>query len=206
MENYEFWSLYVITVFVASIIPGPSMLLALATGLKHETKACVITALGNTVASMIQAGIAITGLGIILTTSTTLFMIIKYCGALYLIYLGFKLFHTPLSLEEQKEHQHISKKKLFSEAFIVAASNPKALVFFTALYPQFISNSNNTLFYYTLLVSVLGLIAFVCMMIYSLAASFIKQRLSQNSLAQHMGKIIGGLFMTLGVSLALYRR
>jgi threonine/homoserine/homoserine lactone efflux protein len=94
MEDLNFWIIYVLTVFVASIIPGPSMILALTHGIMHGTKLSLYTAFGNSIASMIQASIAITGIGIILTTSTTLFMIIKYIGALYLIYLGIKLFKT----------------------------------------------------------------------------------------------------------------
>lgn len=199
----EFWVLYIITVFVASIIPGPSMLLALTHGLKYGTKISLAAALGNTVASMIQATIAVTGLGIVLTTSTTLFMIIKYAGALYLIYLGIKLFKTPFHIENEKtKKEKVKLKKLFNEAFIVAASNPKALVFFTALFPQFINEGQNNLLHYSLL----GIIAFTCMMIYSISAHFIKNAFNKTSLSKYFGKIIGTLFVSLGAGLALARR
>ncbi len=209
MENVlEFWVLYIITVFVASIIPGPSMLLALTHGLKYGTKISIATALGNTTASMIQATIAVTGLGIVLTTSTTLFMIIKYAGALYLIYLGIKLFKTPFHIESQNspKKEDVKLKKLFTEAFIVAASNPKALVFFTALFPQFINEGQNNLLHYSLLVLILGIIAFICMMIYSVSAYFIKDAFNKTSLSKYFGKVIGSLFISLGAGLALVRK
>jgi len=204
MNTLEFWSLYIITVFVASIIPGPSMLLALAHGIKHGTKISAITALGNSVASMIQATIAIAGLGILLSTSTTVFMIIKYIGAAYLIYLGIKLFKTPFTIEDSTvlEKEKVPLKKLFTEAFIVAASNPKALLFFTALFPQFIQESRSGLIHYSLLVLVLGIIAFVCMMIYSFSGYKIKNFFNSTKISKYIGKVIGTTFMGLGIGLA----
>ncbi len=207
MEDLNFWIIYVFTVFVASIIPGPSMILALTHGIKHGSKLSLYTAFGNSIASMIQASVAITGLGIILTTSTTLFMIIKYIGALYLIYLGIKLFKTPFHIEENKEkNKKVKKAKLFKEAFIVASSNPKALVFFTALFPQFINENQNSFLHYFLLVLILGIIAFSCMMIYSISANGIKILFNKTSLSNYFGKIIGSLFVSFGIGLAFSRR
>ncbi len=204
MNTLEFWSIYIITVFVASIIPGPSMLLALAHGIKHGTKISMITALGNTVASMIQATIAIAGLGIVLSTSTSIFMIIKYIGAAYLIYLGIKLFKTPFTIEDSNydKKEKPVLKKLFSEAFIVAAANPKALIFFTALFPQFIQANRDGLLHYTLLVLVLGVIAFLCMMIYSFGGFKVKGFFNSSSISKYVGKVIGTTFVSLGFGLA----
>ena len=208
MESLDFWLLYVVTVFVASIIPGPSMLLALTHGLKYGAKNSIATALGNTTASVIQGTISVTGLGLLLTTSTTMFMIIKYIGAMYLIYLGVKLFKTPFHIDtdESSKIKQVSKKKLFNESFIVAASNPKALVFFTALFPQFISQGQNNFLHYTLMVTLLAVIAFICMMIYSLSAHFIKKLFNKTSLGDYFGKVIGSLFIGLGLGLALARK
>ncbi|WP_072682398.1 LysE family translocator [Arcobacter sp. LA11] len=209
MENLDFWLLYILTVFIASIIPGPSMLLALTHGLKYGTKISIATAIGNTTASMIQASIAVTGLGIVLTTSTTLFMIIKYAGAIYLIYLGIKLFKTPFNIDNEKEKlkkEDVKLRKLFTEAFIVAASNPKALVFFTALFPQFISEGQNNILHYSLLVIILGVIAFVCMMIYTISANLIKELFNKSSLSKYFGKVVGSLFISLGAGLAFAKK
>lgn len=208
MENLDFWIIYIITVFIASIIPGPSMLLALAHGIKYGAKISIATALGNSIASIIQASIAVAGLGVILTTSTTLFMIIKYIGALYLIYLGIKLYKTPfyISNENKEKTKSVNLKKLFTEAFIVAASNPKALIFFTALFPQFITQNQNNMMHYILLVSILGIIAFICMMIYSLSSYFIKDLFNKTSLSKYFGKIVGSIFIGIGATLALSRK
>ena len=88
----------------------------------------------------------------------------------------------------------------------MAASNPKALIFFTALFPQFINEAQSSLIHYTLLVTLLGVIAFICMTIYSLSAYFIKDLFNKTSLGEYFGKIIGSLFIRLGASLALVRK
>lgn len=183
------------------------MLLALTHGIKYGTKSSIATALGNTTASVFQASIAITGLGIVLTTSTLLFMLIKYIGALYLIYLGVKLFKSPFYIEEQRiKKGETSYKQLFNEAFIIAVANPKALVFFTALFPQFIREGQHNFLHYFLLVSVLGVIAFICMMIYSTSSSFIKKVFNKTPLSKYFGKVIGSIFISLGAGLALVRK
>jgi threonine/homoserine/homoserine lactone efflux protein len=76
--DIKFWLVYVAVVFSASIIPGPSMLLALAHGIKYGYKNSIATALGNTIASIIQASIAVSGLSIILTSSDFLFEVIRF--------------------------------------------------------------------------------------------------------------------------------
>jgi threonine/homoserine/homoserine lactone efflux protein len=204
MNTFEFWTLYTITVFISSIIPGPSMLLALAHGIKYGTKVSIITALGNSVASMIQATIAIAGLGIVLSTSTTFFLIIKYIGVVYLIYLGIKLYKAPFTIDNNNDNKKEKPvlKKLFSEAFIVAAANPKALLFFTALFPQFIQETRSGVFHYTLLVLSLGIIAFICMMIYSFSGYKVKNFFTTNIVSKYIGKIIGSIFVSLGIGLA----
>lgn len=204
MDTLEFWILYIVTVFVASIIPGPSMFLALSHGLQHGTRISTITALGNTVASMIQATIAIYTLDIVLSSSSTMFLFVKYLGAFYLIYLGIKLFKTPFSIQNQHNLQYKKPvlKKIFSQSFIVAASNPKAIIFFTALFPQFIKESTASLTHYFLLVFILGLIAFLSMMIYSFSASKVKIFLSSAKISKYIGKTIGSIFVSFGLGLA----
>lgn len=86
--NAETWIAFLITLYTVSIIPGPSMLLALTHGLRFGAKAALATASGNMLASTIQAAVSIAGLGAIIAASGTIFFAIKYLGAVYLIYLG----------------------------------------------------------------------------------------------------------------------
>ena len=80
--SIEFWIVYATTVLVASLVPGPSMLLALTHGTRFGAKRTIVTAVGNTTASFLQAVVAIAGLGAILTASGTVFQVIKHSGCL----------------------------------------------------------------------------------------------------------------------------
>ncbi len=201
----EFFLLYISTVFVASIIPGPSMILALTHGVKYGPRKAMATALGNTCASMIQATISIAGLGAVLTASQPLFLTLKYAGAAYLIYLGLNIwFSRPMTLEPSNQGDQTGNSsfaRLFSQGFYVAAANPKAIVFFSALFPQFIDTLSPPLSQYLALVLPLSLIAFVCMMIYALGGAKITKVLTLPRAGNYFNKIIGASFISLGIGL-----
>ena len=204
--NIEFWLLYISVVFVASIIPGPSMLLALTHGIKYGYKKSISTALGNTTASIIQGTIAMSGLSIIFTTSGMLFEIIRYIGAIYLIYIGIVLFKT--STQNMLNINNINENNtsifgMFNQAFFVAMGNPKAIIFFTALFPQFISNDGTPLSQYIFMAIVLGIIAFLCMMIYSIAGDKANIFLRTSYIGKHLNKIIGSIFIGAGCGIVL---
>ncbi len=86
--SLNFIVLYSMTVFIASIIPGPSMLIALTHGMQYGAKKTIASALGNVTVTLLQALISIAGLGTILIASETIFHLIKWAGAAYLIYIG----------------------------------------------------------------------------------------------------------------------
>jgi len=204
--DIQFWLVYASVVFAASIIPGPSMLLALTHGIKYGYRRSFATAFGNTMASIIQAVIAISGLSIILTTSEVLFYIIKFTGAIYLIYIGIMLFRTPVDRSFGKEDDFCDGTSLvtmFNQAFFVAIGNPKAIVFFTALFPQFITTQTAHMSHYVFMTIVLGLIAFLCMMTYSLAGHKASIFFKTSKIGKYFNKITGGIFVGAGASVAL---
>ena len=84
----HFLLLYSMTVFVASIIPGPSMLLALTHGIQYGARRTIASAMGNVAVTLIQAAVSIAGLGAILVASETVFQLVKWAGAAYLVYMG----------------------------------------------------------------------------------------------------------------------
>ncbi|MBA3010582.1 MAG: LysE family translocator [Proteobacteria bacterium] len=202
----EFFLVYMTTVFVASIIPGPSMILSLTHGIRYGARKTMATALGNTCASMIQATISIAGLGAVLTASQPLFFTIKYAGAAYLIYLGLDIWRSGPMAFEPVHHGNPSEDasfgRRFAQGFYVAAANPKALVFFSALFPHFIDTMGSPLSQYLLLVVPLGFIAFVCMMIYALGGAKITGLFNLTGLKNYFNKLVGGSFIALGIGIA----
>lgn len=201
----EFWGVYILTVFVASIIPGPSMILALTHGIKFGARNAVATALGNSAASFLQAVVSIAGLGALLAASETAFMVVKYAGAAYLIWIGVSVFMAgDFNLEEGQstKAELPSSNKLFLQGFWVAAGNPKAIIFFSALFPQFISAGQSSVQHFALMLGLLTLIAFACMMIYACGGEKIKMFLRGTAVSRYVNKVLGTTFIGLGLSLA----
>ncbi|MCH9813603.1 MAG: LysE family translocator [Epsilonproteobacteria bacterium] len=202
----EFWLVYISVVFMASIIPGPSMLLALTHGIKYGYKRSLSTAFGNMTASILQAMIAISGLSVIFTTSGFLFEVIRWVGAGYLIYMGIMLFRTPtidrLDLSDAPK-ESTSSVSMFNQAFLIAMGNPKAILFFTALFPQFVSSEGTPLVQYILMTMSLGIIAFVCMMLYAVAGDKAQRFLTSSLIGKYLNKITGGIFIGAGCGVAL---
>ena len=204
--SLDFILIYATTVFVASIIPGPSMLLALTHGIQFGAKRTIFSALGNLTVTIIQASISIAGLGAILLTSQTAFQIIKFAGAAYLIYLGVGLLLSPEISDKYNKRTNKTLKtplrKMYLQAAYVTAGNPKAIVFFTAIFPQFISPKAPYASQIMILMSIGCIISFSCFMIYAIGGQKLIAVFSSANVGKYINKIIGGTFIGAGLSLA----
>jgi len=204
--SFEFFIIYSVTVFVASIIPGPSMLLALTHGMKYGAKRTTVSALGNLSVTLLQAAISIAGLGAILLASEGLFNIIKWAGAVYLIYMGISIWRSSeMSVAENFNSNlpsKVSLRKMYLQAAFVTAGNPKAIVFFTAVFPQFIDPDLAYIPQCGMLMGTGGVIAFCCFMIYAIGGQNITRLFSKTIVGQYFNKIIGGTFIGAGIGLA----
>ncbi|WP_163340304.1 LysE family translocator [Desulfopila sp. IMCC35008] len=203
--SLHFILIYSITVFVASIIPGPSMLLALTHGMQYGARKTIASALGNVTVTLVQASVSIAGLGTILIASETVFQIIKWAGACYLVYIGITFFLSTdsFSIKEKANRQTCSLRRMFMQAAIVTAGNPKAIVFFTAIFPQFINPQSAYLNQCITLLGICSLIAFICFMIYAICGQKIVILFSQAHIHTKIKKAIGVTFIGAGAGLAL---
>ena len=205
--SFEFFLIYSVTVFVASILPGPSMLLALTHGMKYGAKRTIASALGNVSVTLLQAAISIAGLGAILLASEGLFNIIKWIGAAYLIYMGLSIWFSPNMTVSEKPNSHLSSKaplrKMYLQGAFVTAGNPKAIVFFTAVFPQFIDPNAAYIPQFGMLMGTGGIIAFGCFMIYAMGGQKIVTLFSKATVGKYINKIIGGTFIGAGIVLAV---
>ncbi|MGD9162685.1 MAG: LysE family translocator, partial [Desulfobacteraceae bacterium] len=170
--SMNFILLYATTIFIASIIPGPSMLLALTHGMQFGARKTIASALGNLTVTIIQALISIAGLGTILITSEIAFHVFKYAGAAYLVYIGIRVFISQgisITSIDNKFRSNTPYGRLYSQAALVTAGNPKAIVFFTAVFPQFIDPSASYLPQSCILLSIGSVVAFSCFMLYAIS-------------------------------------
>ncbi len=157
--SVQSWLIYLTLVLVATSTPGPAVLFIMTNSTLHGWGKATFSALGNILGLFSLGLLAVTGLGAVIETSMIVFNVIKYSGAAYLIFIGCKLFfQKDLGFDKdmnQTVTNTVSSKKIFFQAFGVAVSNPKAIVFLTALFPQFIDTNTPLLPQFSILIVVL---------------------------------------------------
>jgi len=134
----EIWLVFVGVALGFLITPGPSHLLMLSNSLTYGARPALSTAAGDLSANTLQMLAAGLGLAALITQAPTVFMAIKFAGVAYLVYLGLKLIFKgkPLTVGERPA---VKRSALYGQGFFTSATNPKAVVFFAALFPQFLS-------------------------------------------------------------------
>ncbi|GAA2255749.1 lysine transporter LysE [Streptomyces ruber] len=131
--------LTVVTVLIA--VPGPSVLFVVSRGVALGRRAAVSTAVGNEAGLLVQVVLVALGLGEVLARSQLLFSLLKFAGALYLVYLGVQAWRHRKLLAVQEQGEPVTGRpggRAFREGFIVGVSNPKGLLIFGAVLPQFV--------------------------------------------------------------------
>lgn len=143
--SIEIWVAFVLAAMVLLIIPGPTIILVISQAIAHGRKAVSPLVVGVTLGDFTAMTLSLLGLGAILSSSAALFSVLKWIGAVYLIYLGIKLWRSnPEKHEIRLSATRTSEQSLFKSAYIVTALNPKSIAFFIAFLPQFISAQSET--------------------------------------------------------------
>lgn len=126
---------------VIILVPGPSVLFVVGRSLAHGRRAGILSVVGNALGGVpIVLGVAL-GLGALVAGSVVAFTVVKVLGAAYLVHLGVKAFRSSgeSGALEQGVHSHRSSvRRTLGEGFLVGATNPKTIVFFVAVLPQFV--------------------------------------------------------------------
>jgi homoserine/homoserine lactone efflux protein len=140
------WLIYLSFVVTIIVAPGPSAALCLTHGAAHGRFRALATVVGGMLASTTLMSLSALGLGAVIAASDNLFLTIKLVGAAYLVYLGVSMWRAPAAGLENVTSQKIEVSlvplsKLFRSGFMVGIGNPKDLLFFGALFPQFLNPS-----------------------------------------------------------------
>ncbi len=204
----SFFAVFLTTLVIATITPGPSMLLALNHGISYGWRHSVATAWGNVVATALQCLVSLLGLGVILTQAAWVFTVIRWVGAAYLVYLGGRLLFGPVEAlgGDGAAGVRAPRRSLFREAFVVTVSNPKAVFFFSSLFPQFFADGQLTPGKAIVMVGATLVTTFSCMMLYATAGSRIKGWFQRAWFRKVWQRGVGATLVGFGAGLALERR
>jgi RhtB (resistance to homoserine/threonine) family protein len=204
--NFDTWVIYALAVLILSASPGPSILLCMTKSVTEGFRASLFSVFGALLALVMIMTLSFTGLGVIITSSEILFDVVKWAGAAYLVYLGYKAFtsseHTYHLAKQDGKLTKSSGLKLFVSGFLVGASNPKAIVFFTALFPQFINQNEPLLFQYLIFVSTFTVTELSWLLLYAYFGSKSSAWLTKKGRARTFNKVTGSIFMGAGVLLS----
>jgi threonine/homoserine/homoserine lactone efflux protein len=199
---------YVAVVIGLFLIPGPSVLLVLTRTIQGGRRVGIATGLGVASGDLIHTLCTALGLSAILMTSAAAFNAVKWAGAAYLIYLGVRAFMAKTGTHARLELPAVTPRQAYFQAVGAEVLNPKTAIFFLAFLPQFVHpESGSSLVQFTLL----GLIFSGLSAVYTSLLAIAVRPLSRgfkglSRLRQWEGKIIGTLFMGLGLKIALQQR
>ena len=201
------WVTYFIATIILSLSPGPGVFSSISSGLHHGFRLGLWNGVGMQVANVLMVIVVAFGLGAILLASETLFTAVKWLGVIYLVYLGIVTWRAPpRGFEEDRDDNAHTPREVFMRGFWVNATNPKGIIFFAAILPQFIDVARPQLTQYATFAATTFAVDLVVMMGYTALAAKVLRLMRDPKQLRWMNRGIGGAFIGAGVLLASFRR
>ncbi|CDZ51419.1 LysE family translocator [Neorhizobium galegae] len=199
---------FAIVAFIGIATPGPTVLLALTNGSRYGLRRALPGMAGAMISDFVLIGAVALGLGALLAASEFWFSVVKWLGAGYLAFLGLMLLRSKGSLDVTASAAAAGSgaaTSIFLKSFLVAVTNPKGYLFFSAFLPQFIVPDAPQFQQYAILAMVFALIDLAVMFGYALLGSRAVHLLKKKG-ALWLDRLCGGALLALAGSLAFYRR
>jgi len=206
--SWTSWWAFVVVEAALCFTPGPAVLLVLSQAITRGTLRAVWSICGIVIANTVYFALSATGIGAVLMASYNLFFAIKWIGAAYLVWLGVTAFFgrsRMLSVRAANEPA-VSGWRTFLNGFILQMANPKALVFFMALLPQFIDPGAPVMQQVMILAATSAVIEFLVQLLYAALAGRVTHLATRPGFATITNRIAGTLLMGAGVGMAALRR
>jgi threonine/homoserine/homoserine lactone efflux protein len=204
--------LYLAAVALLVLSPGPTMLMCMTNSLQHGPRKALAAAAGSVTAVLGTMLLSALGLGALLAASETAFWVLKAAGAAYLIWLGIKTFRSQTTVFDEMPANSTQTKavvparKLYIQGLIVGGSNPKALLFFTAFFPQFLDPTAAWAPQFAVLASTFVAFEFTVLTLCALGVARLAPVLRSGARMRWFNRISGALFTLMGTLLLATRR
>ncbi len=195
---------YLVFILIAAAViasPGPGIVLTLKNTLHYDFRGALPGIAGVALGMLLIAVISAAGLGILLTTSALAFTLLKYLGAAYLIYLGIKLWRSSGQVSDLSAGKRSSVRHRFCEGLGITALNPKPIIFFLSLFPQFIDPAVAYVPQFVLLALTFSALVVVIHCAYAGAANLARDKLRTPRGSEVINKVSGGVFVCFGLAL-----
>ncbi|VCU59319.1 Homoserine/homoserine lactone efflux protein [Tritonibacter mobilis] len=206
--EFHVWLAFASASIALLLIPGPTVLLVLSYAISQGKRVAVATAAGVALGDLVAMSASLAGLGALVLASAELFLLLKWVGAAYLIYLGIKLYRSvaTASLDPVEDVADAAAGRVFAHAAAVTALNPKSIVFFIAFVPQFINPQATLLPQFGILIATFVGFAALNALAYALLGDKLRQRIRHPAVMPMLTRLGGGALVAMGVATAAIRR
>ena len=206
--EFHVWLAFASASIALLLIPGPTVLLVLSYAISQGKRVAVATAAGVALGDLVAMSASLAGLGALVLASAELFLLLKWVGAAYLIYLGIKLYRSAAtaSLDPVEDVADAAVGRVFAHAAAVTALNPKSIVFFIAFVPQFINPQATLLPQFGILIATFVGFAALNALAYALLGDKLRQRIRHPAVMPMLTRLGGGALVAMGVATAAIRR
>jgi len=201
----ETWLAFTAAATVLLVIPGPTILLVVSYALGQGWRAALPTAVGVALGDFTAMSLSMLGIGALLAASATLFTVLKFAGAAYLIWLGVKLWRAGGTLEASPITDRATLARMVGHAWIVTALNPKSITFFVAFLPQFVSPEGDVRRQMLIFGATFLTLAFANALGYGLVASRARRLVRDRRAVARLNRAGGSLLIGAGVVTAAAR-
>jgi len=201
------WLTYFIATLILCVSPGPGVFSSISAGLHHGFRLGIWNGVGMQAASLIVVIVVAFGLGAVLLASETLFTAVKWCGVIYLLYLGIVTWRAPAkAFEEDRDDHETTPRGVFMRGFWVNITNPKGIIFFAAVLPQFIDVTRPQAPQYAIFAVTTFAVDLVVMVIYTALAARVLRLMRDPAKLRWVNRTLGGAFIAAGIALASFRK
>ncbi|WP_205325028.1 LysE family translocator [Glycomyces sp. YM15] len=202
---------FVVAALILILIPGPSVMFTVSRALAYGRMQAVLTAWGNAIGTFAGATLAAVGLGALIQESALAFAIVKYAGAAYLVFLGVKALRDRTGLMDAPEAEagRSPKRALatMAEGFVVGLLNPKTILFFLAILPQFINTESGSATVQMLLLgATFAVLAAACDTVWGVVAAAAREVLRRPRPKLILSRTGGTALIGLGITAAAGER
>ena len=202
--SWSLWWIFMTTSVVLDAVPGPAVMLVTAVSLRHGWRAAARTILGILSSNAFYFAISATSLGTLLLESYNVFFLLKWIGAAYLVYLGWKQLRSRASFVGGSAV--VSAERLFLNGFVTQIANPKALAYFAAFVPLFLSRDQPVVPQLVILGVTSVFFEFFVLLGYAIAADRASHWMLASRYATAMNRIAGLVLIAAGGGVALLQR
>lgn len=206
--EFDLWLAFVAASTALLLIPGPTVLLVLSYALTKGRSVAVASAAGVAMGDLIAMTASLLGLGALVLASATAFTVLKWVGAAYLVWLGFRLLRSApaAGLETLRTGPEVTARGVFGHAAAVTALNPKSIAFFIAFVPQFLRQDMPLLPQFGILIATFVGLAALNALAYALLADRLRRTIGRPSVLTWLTRAGGATLVGMGVLTAVLRR